>query len=69
MFKMWREKKQILGSNIYLKVDNMKCKFAPKGINCDNCPFGTKNAPVGSYANGCEIREELEDSNMELREE
>ena len=47
----------------------MKCKFAPKKINCDNCPFGTKNAPVGSYANGCEIREELEDSNMELREE
>lgn len=47
----------------------MKCKYAPKGITCDNCPFGPKNAPVGSYSNGCEIFEEYEDSNMELRED
>uniref|UniRef100_A0A6H1ZLJ5 Uncharacterized protein n=1 Tax=viral metagenome TaxID=1070528 RepID=A0A6H1ZLJ5_9ZZZZ len=47
----------------------MKCKYAPKGINCDNCPYGTRNSPVGHYTSGCEVRDEVEESRMKLLEE
>jgi len=49
--------------------ENIKCKFAPEGIDCQNCPNGIKDAPMGHYANGCEVLEVYLEAQMELIEE